>query len=130
MGIDVSFQYENSYLVAKIHGQYDVNSLRKAMDTINEKIVQLGTDRILVDSLHISAPRNEFDRYLVGLAISDLSRKGLKIAILYKPELINRFTENTAVNRGVNLHVFGDEAEALEWLLAVTPIRAITSNKF
>ena len=43
--------------------------------------------------------------------------RGLKVAILVREGRINRFMENTAVNRGASILVAYDPDKALKWIM-------------
>ena len=73
-------------------------------------------NRILVDAFAVSPPDTEMQRFEFGEDLAKIFRLQFKVAILYKPEFTNRFAEDTAINRGARVRVFGDEAAALEWL--------------
>lgn len=58
------------------------------------------------------------DRYEMGNKAGMLWDKSLKVAIVDRPEAINRFFENVAFNRGVNTKVFFSEETAIQWLVS------------
>ena len=41
-------------------------------------------------------------------------------SVLYPAELIDKFQENVAVNRGANIIVLSDVSEAINWLMSLT----------
>ena len=117
MAIKLSFQKKDLYLTAQISGKWESSDLRKAFESIKEIAENTGYTRILVDAFDVSRPEKEFQRYVLGEDLADLFPVRFMIAILYKPELTNRFAENTAVNRGARVRVCDNETDALEWLL-------------
>ncbi len=78
---------------------------------------RIGQNRILLETLELDPVRVEIDKFFVGEMIARQWRPPLRVAELTWPERINRFMENTAVNRGAHYAVFSEREEALIWLL-------------
>lgn len=95
----------------------NTHSVRECFVAIRERATQIENTLILIDAFGLSAPKREFDRFLVGEAIAELLPQPMKVAALSRAELINKFAENTAVNRGARFLVCSNEDEALQWLL-------------
>ena len=72
--------------------------------------------KILVDALNVPNIRDMHKIYLGTLVAATFGSK-FKFAMLRKPEHINKFAENMAVNLGANVHVVANEQQALRWLL-------------
>lgn len=121
MSIDVTFQEKNNYLSAVIDGEFDPTAVHEILIQIRDRAQQTGFNRILVDAFALSAPSTDFFRYLVGISVAELLPRPFKVAALYEAKLINKFAENTAVNRGANFQVCGNCDEALGWLLDDLP---------
>ena len=117
MQFEVSFQEEERYLLATVQGDYDPSAIIEALERLKEKTQQTKHSRIFIDAMNISPPKIEFYRFEVGVAFAERLPNSLQVALLSDPKWINKFMENTAVNRGANLRVFSDKAEALRWLL-------------
>jgi hypothetical protein len=117
MSIDLSFQEQSNFLLVVISGQYDPVVVRETLEAIKERATQTNAIRILIDAFDLSAPTAEFARYMAGLAFAELFPYPFRVAVLYKRELINKFAENTAVNRGASFHVCSDKDYAIRWLL-------------
>ena len=113
----VTFEIRSGYLLVRVRGPWDVHAARAVMGTIQQQAQAGGFRHILVDALELAAPAREWDRFLVGEALAELLPCPFKVAILYKAEWINKFAENTAVNRGAAVLVCSKEARALQWLL-------------
>ncbi|HVN97184.1 MAG TPA: hypothetical protein VMT62_12215 [Syntrophorhabdaceae bacterium] len=82
-----------------------------------------GHNRILLDLTRWSKPKNEMVRYTIGKYLSEVIRPPLKVAVLSSPDVLNRFAETVATNRGAQLRVFSDEKLAIKWLLKSTDQR-------
>ena len=116
MKTQVVFEPENGYLRVRVRGRYPSGSYSELLRGVLDETNRLRLNKILVDCRDVAAPESEVDRFKLGVAIADLFGQRFKIAILYPPELINKFTEDTAVNRGADVLVVGEEASALDWL--------------
>lgn len=118
--LNLSFHEESDYLLVTIQGRYDPLPITEALGRIKAQAQQSQRSRILIDAYQISRPEKDIDRFLVGRAIADQLPAPLRIAVLCVPEWITRFAEDTAVNRGAQMFVSGDKAEALQWLLGTS----------
>ena len=90
--------------------------MQELLSQIITKAEEYKRTRILVDARAVSAPEQDFQRFLVGQLISKMFGPPYRLAIVYKAELINKFGENVAVNRGAQMVVVDTEEEALGWL--------------
>lgn len=105
------------YLAVTVTGTLEEKAAKPVLLEIRNQALELDKTRILIDARDVSMPVTEFDRYLVGMLFVDLFGSPFRVAVLYRAELINKFTEDTAVGRGAALLVCADEDEALRWLL-------------
>lgn len=112
----LGFESHPGYLKAVFAGDYPLSPADLLM-AVRDEAQRTGETRILADCLALAMPQKEIHRFQVGEVIADIFKYQYKIAMLYPAHAINRFTENTANNRGAHLQVFGDEASALKWLL-------------
>ena len=83
-----------------------------------------GISHLLVDTTKLTGfPYPEtYERYFMATEWANHSR-GLRLAVIARPELIDpyRFGVTVARNRGLISDVFTAEPEAIEWLLHVDP---------
>ena len=113
----LSFRVRAGYLRATCRGEYPSSTYREMLAAIRDKARRSKRSRILIDAFALPAPAKEFDRIWVGEAIAQIFGTKFKLAILFKPELINKLAEHTAVGLGARVLVTGDEGFALEWLM-------------
>jgi len=116
--MDTTFAQESTHLAVTCRGEWTHASVVALVESIVEMAASSGHKRILVDWLEVSAPHSEFDRFQGGALVAELIRPPRKLAVVYRSELINKFAENAAVNRGADMLVCGTRDEALNWLLA------------
>ena len=119
--IEVSFQEKGNYLATELRGEFDLEALRESFTAIRDRAMQTETKLILIDAFGLSAPKTKFDRFRAGEAAAELLPLPMKVAALYRAELITKFAENTAVNRGAEVLVCSDRDIALQWLLEDLP---------
>ena len=115
---ELSFQIPTGYLRATVGGGFPSTTFREILTAIRDEARRSEHSRILIDAFALPAPPADMDRFWIGEALAQIFGGGdFKITILYPSELINKFAENTAVNRGARLLVIGDEEAALRWLI-------------
>jgi len=90
----------------------------RLIEHAKKQAMRLGIHRILFDLQQCGPPSSEMVRYYSGAHLAEQLRHPYRVAAVAKPENINYFGEDVAVNRGAIFRVFTDEASALEWLLA------------
>jgi hypothetical protein len=110
------FEQADGYLLVRVQGEWTTDNIKQAIEAVSAEILNIGYTRLLVDARQLSAPRQEYDRFLAGVHIAN-DLRGIDIAVLYPAELINKFVEDVASNRGARLLVVSELDEALEWLL-------------
>ena len=113
-----TWQNKGDYLFVEVSDPY---SLKLAISTIHEVADRCRSEnlyKVLIDMSKVEGHLSIFDRYLVGIEIVRVWGSRIKAVVLARPNMINRVTENTAVNRGAKLHVVSDMESALKWLEA------------
>jgi hypothetical protein len=116
MSIKLSYQEKLGYLVLKASGQWDSDSIPQG-EALRAVAQERDHTRVFIDARELSQPTKEMDRFFVG-ELAAQHWQGLKVAVLARPEILDRFAENTVVNRGAYFAVFSDEDAALEWLIS------------
>ena len=119
--LSIEIQETDQHLVAIVSGKLTYGNAKELIDLLESESRERGYDLFLVDMLQTGPPEKEIHRFYLGEYAASTLRKELKVAIVYPEELINKFFENTAVNRGATLTVVGDRVEALSWLLEQLP---------
>lgn len=124
MTIEIEFRDEEDYLRASCRGIWEPDSVSQALERIRDKAALVNHRRILIDWCSVSPPKTEFYRYLIGENVAQFLANPLKVVMLFTEEKVNKFAENTAVNRGANFRVAARERDALQWLLEELPVKA------
>ena len=113
----IAFLNHPGYLRVTCKGEFPAETYREFLTAIRYEAHKSGHSRILIDAFALSAPATDMEKFWVGAAIAEIFGAQFRIAVLFKPELINRFTESSAVNRGARMVVMGEEEPALQWLM-------------
>ena len=117
MGLEITITEESDYLCIRASGHYFLDNMKDLFTTIITKSEELGYNHVLLDINEVIGDIPELEKYLLGEHAALIWRPKLKMAVIARPENINEFAENVAVNRGANLHVLTGDEEALEWLM-------------
>lgn len=117
----LSFEVFDEYLKITLSGEgnpfahiADINNTIMAIKKLSEENKRT---KILVDAFNIPNVR-DMQKFYIGALVVTIFGNKFKLAMLRKPEHINKFAENMAVNSGANVHVDSSEQKALSWLLA------------
>ena len=129
MNLNLAFREADRYLLVQVEGEWTPEAMKKAIEEVAQAAEERGHDRVLVDIRNMSGPKIGFHRFLAGEhAARAWGPLHLKVAAVYKEELINKFTENVAVNRAANFIVLSDIDEAIEWLTG-SPTKPSTATE-
>jgi hypothetical protein len=112
----IKFCEKDPHLDVICEGAWESGAVTEMLISIKEHATQTSHNLILLNCFKVSAPIYEFDRFLAGKDVAEILGHRFKLAVLYPKNLINKFAENVAVNRGARFFVSFDEDEALEWL--------------
>ena len=116
MKIKVSLEEGQGFLIIRAFGKWVLEDVKREMDNVRDEANRRGLTRLFLDMREMLPPDGEMTRYYTGIYIATVWCPPFKVVALAKPEMINKFGENVAVNRGANFAVFSDEKTALEWL--------------
>ena len=113
----IKYIQHNEYLEVIFTGERSYEDLNDLMEEVHKKCEKTKIYKVLVDIVNAKGDWKEFDRFQVGRLASQFFGERFKILGVDKKEKINRFAENTAFNRGVNVFVTDDKKEGLDWLI-------------
>ena len=100
MTLDVSVEEADGYLLVRAAGEWTSDAVTQEIHRIVSVVEKRQYSRVLVDARGLSAPRTDLDRFLMGKDVAAFFAPNTKVASVYPREFINKFGENTAVNRG------------------------------
>jgi len=114
MAEKIEFVDHDKYLEVIYTGERTYEEVVDLIKVSYLKCSETKHSKILVNMHGAKGLWRQFDRFKVGEQVALLFRGTYRILIIDHKDLINKFVENTAANRGVNILV---EAY-LDWLLA------------
>jgi len=109
-------QNKGDYLCVEVNEPYSLHLFMTTIHEVAEHCRDENLNKVLIDLRKAEGNPNIFDRYRMGIEIAKTWGTRLKVAIIGRPGVVNRMTENTAINRGAKLMVAFDEETALAWL--------------
>ena len=106
----------DGYLLVKVNAPWTEESAKRVIDKAKNEATEQGYKRILFDLTKWARPTSEMTRFYSGEYLAKELRHLFKVAAFALPDAINKFGEDTAVNRGAWFRIFPDEASAIKWL--------------
>ena len=116
MDLRVTTELNDTYLRMTATGTYKKKDLMELIELIKAEADRTGRKKVLVNIHEVEGTPKMMDRYDIGVHCAHVWGPWIKVAAVYRSELINKFGEDVAVNRGARLRVEPTEEEALEWL--------------
>jgi len=127
MGMKVKVAERSGTLHVEVTGMYSLEEAQRTFLEILDAVRKQGAERVLLDGRDIEGEPATIERFYYGefaaQSVSDLIENGWDVKppqfayILREPVLDPlRLGETVAVNRGMNIKVFENHYEAIEWL--------------
>jgi hypothetical protein len=118
--MQIDFENAGRYLAANVSGPYSLYGMRELIDQIAEESAKRNLERALVDVSLMTGDAPTMDRYeYATYAAARLHPRLQKCAACAgSGQRLEPFTEQVAQNRGFQLRVFRERAEAVNWLTA------------
>ena len=119
MGYTVEFVKDANYIQVVLQGEVTkedhYNSTAEAVDAVSAS----SCSRLLVDTTRAKLKMSATEDYDFVSQLPSQYPVGMRIAVVVHADDFNyhKFIENVARNRGLQLTVFGDSIQALNWLL-------------
>ena len=117
MTIKISSEVFDEYLKITLTGDNLYSEIEDIVMTIKRLAEENDRQKILIDGVNVP-PLSQMERFLIGEMAAKVGGSKYKLALISKPELINKFLETVTINRGGRIIVVGSEQEALSWLLS------------
>jgi hypothetical protein len=114
--VQLSFEVFEEYLKINLSGENPFDEINEIILTIQRLLEENHREKLLVDVVYLGNP-SEMEKFHIGELGADAFGSKIKAALISRPEYINKFMENVAVNRGGRVYVAGSEQAALRWLL-------------
>ena len=118
MELGLSIEERDNYLLIQVEGEWTRDSIKLGMEDVAREAKERGYTHILLDIRKLSTPKKSFYRFLAGEYAAEVWSDPVKLRVaVFRNEVIDKFGENAAKNRGADLIVVSDIDEALAWLL-------------
>ena len=115
--MSIKYSKHAEYFEVVFSGERSFAAISDLIDIVYKQCQRNNLRRVLIDVSAAKGKWEDFDRFLAGEKVSQVFKHHYKILAIDKEEYINKFAENTAVNRGANFLVTPDRKKGLEWLL-------------
>jgi hypothetical protein len=119
MSYRIDFEFGENYLEVRAFGPQTLENNIEFAKKVYEEFDKSGLERILVDIRGFEGqPGTAADIEYAKLIKGMVENKKHKIALIFRKEneQYTRFFETTLVNRGINIKIFIDSAEAQKWV--------------
>jgi hypothetical protein len=116
MPLTVAHEIREGYFWIGVTGRWELREIFRVIDTVRGQTELAGHDRVFVDLRGVDGPIPALDRFFAGERVAAVLGPVIRLAVFARPALIDKFGENTAVNRGARILVTGKMSEALAFL--------------
>jgi hypothetical protein len=117
MSLALSFRQEADYLVVEVRGDWTTENAEEGIVAIHSEVTRRGLTRLLLDVRGVAGPDYEVTRFITGQRWAQTFDYRFKTAVWSRLGLFEGLAEVVALNRGANIMVFLEKAQALKWLL-------------
>jgi hypothetical protein len=115
--LEHAFEAGAGYLKVRLGGRYSLPDLRGIIEAIGSEAERGGHARALLDLTAVDGDQPDLDRFETGVYAAEQLAKLERVAVLMAGRArVNRFFEDVARNRGLQVRVTQDPGEALDWL--------------
>lgn len=121
MSISVCVYQRTGYRFVKATGNYSTAEGQTLADRIHADWLETNCMNYLLDISEVIGNIPKMDRFHLAEYISGLWEHSIRVAVVYRAEEIDKFFENAAVNRGVQVIVVPDVQTAVKWLIGNNP---------
>ena len=127
----VNIYEEEGILRVDASGVFKASKARAFFEQIINEARAKNLDKVLVDTRSFSGELSLMERYGIGTLLGELRPMRIRLAFVVRPSVAwpDRFGENVADNRAVNMRVTTDLPQALDWLHGIRANQAIDSDK-
>lgn len=118
MAYTVELVKDAKYVSVVLTGKVTRNDVENARDEANLALTANGWNRLLVDVTRGNRKLSVAEDFEFTSEHQSSFPVGVRMALVVRPDELEyfRFTENVAQNRGVNMKLFRDKIQALNWL--------------
>ena len=116
MQLEMQVQETDGYLSIKAVGPYSLVDLRDLFDRVKAESEQRAGRGVVLDVTEVVGAIPVMDMHVLGEHCSRVWKLQFRIAIVSQQDGLNKFFENVARNRGVQVAVVPNQGQARAWL--------------
>jgi hypothetical protein len=116
MTFSIESRVEGRRVHFDVSGPWNLADIFALIARVREEADAAGLDVALVDLLDVPGPIPQMERFFAGKRVAEVLKHRIRLAVVARAEYINKFGENTAVNRGARMAVLSSQEHALAWL--------------
>jgi len=116
MSLEVQIREGERHLLIKAVGQYSLADLSDLFDRVKKESEDRANQRVILDVTEVAGTIPLLDMLVLGEHCDRFWNHALKVAILYPVGGLDKFFENVAQNRGVQIALVLNQDAAIEWL--------------
>ena len=116
---NVEFRAKDGVLYVHLSGEFPREMLDKSenlFQPLADACAVHQCDKAFIDARELKANLGTLGLFRAGEETVPLTRAGLRIALLAREDMVDRFFEDVAANRGGTVKVFTDPDAAYNWL--------------
>jgi hypothetical protein len=118
MSLSFTSETREGYVKVVLTGQWDLMDILRMIGVVRAETAASHRNRVLVDVRDVDGAMPDDERFWVGKQAALALGPEIKLAVIGRPERINRVTEMAATERGGQLQVFPTEEDAVAWLMS------------
>jgi len=116
MQLEMQVQETNGHLSIKAVGPYSLVGLRDLFDRVKAESEKRVDREVILDVTEVAGTIPVMDMHVLGEHCSRVWKLQFRIAIVAQEDGLNKFFENVARNRGVQVAVVPNQGAAIAWL--------------
>jgi len=115
--LDLQIDTLADYFVVTATGVFVRQEYLRIVDVIRNKSIETGLGAALGDARKVEGNPTAADRFHIGTYAASQWAGLVRVAMVCRPEVIDRFGETIALNRGATMCVTDDYGHAVDWLM-------------
>jgi hypothetical protein len=116
MTLSIESRIEGRRVRFDVSGAWNLTDIFALIDRVRQEADAAGLAAVLVDLSAVPGPIPQMERFFAGERVAAVLRHRIRLAVVARAEYIDKFGENTAVNRGARMAVMLSEEHARAWL--------------
>jgi hypothetical protein len=116
MGLDIMIQEVDTHLSIKAVGQYSLANLYDLFARVKGESEKRAGQGVILDVTEVAGNIPVLDMHMLGEHCSKVWRIPYRIALVSPMGGLNKFFENVARNRGVQIAVVPNQCAAMVWI--------------